>query len=78
MIKADYKAQKINSSIVIDGNINKEIWQKVTWSKRFVDIVTGEPGMYNTQTAILWNDTHLYIAFTAVRAFYRSQANRKR
>ena len=73
MIKADYKAQKINSSIVIDGNINKEIWQKVTWSKRFVDIVTGEPGMYNTQTAILWSDTHLYIAFTAEELFIEAR-----
>ena len=62
---SDYTARKIDISIAIDGNIKKDIWKNATWSKRFVDMVTGSPGMYNTQTAILWNDTHLYIAFEA-------------
>ena len=62
---SDYTAKKIDTSIAIDGNIKKAIWENAAWSKRFVDMVTGSPGMYNTQTAILWNDTHLYIAFEA-------------
>ena len=65
----DYRAQKISSSIIIDGNMKKEIWQNATWSKRFVDMVTGESGIFNTQTAILWNKTHLYIAFIAEEPF---------
>ncbi len=65
----DYTAKKISSSINIDGNIRKEVWQNASWSKRFVDMVSGDPGMFNTQTAILWNDTHLYIAFTAEEPF---------
>lgn len=69
MGNADYIAKKISSSILIDGNIYKEIWQNAHWSKRFVDMVTGVPGMYNTQAALLWNDTHLYIAFTAEEPF---------
>jgi hypothetical protein len=73
MIQPDYKAQKINSSIVIDGNISKEVWQNANWSKRFVDMVTGDAGMYNTQTAILWSDTHLYIAFTAEEPFIEAK-----
>lgn len=73
MLKPDYKAQKINTFIVIDGNINKEIWRNAKWSKRFVDMVTGEAGMYNTQTAILWNDEHLYIAFTAEEPFVEAR-----
>ena len=32
-------------------------------------MVTGHAGMYNTQAALLWNDTHLYIAFTAEEPF---------
>jgi len=62
---SDYSAKKIDTSITIDGNTKKAIWQNAAWSKRFVDMVTGSPGMYNTQTAILWNDKHLYIAFEA-------------
>ncbi|MFM9910545.1 MAG: carbohydrate-binding family 9-like protein [Chitinophagaceae bacterium] len=70
MIKrSDYKAKKITTSIVIDGNIKKEVWQNAQWSHRFVDMVTADLGMYNTQTAILWNDTHLYIAFIAEEPF---------
>lgn len=68
-----YKAKKIASSILVDGNIKKEIWQNTDWSKRFVDMVTGDPGMYNTQTAILWNDDHLYIAFDAEEPFVEAK-----
>lgn len=69
----DYKAKKINSSIVIDGNINKEIWKNAQWSKRFVDMVTGDAGMYNTQAAILWSDTHLFFAFEAEEPFVEAK-----
>ena len=69
MNKPDYTAKKIAGTIKIDGNINKDVWQTAEWSKRFVDMVTGQQGLYNTQTAILWNDTHLYIAFTAEEPF---------
>ncbi len=70
---SDYTAKKISSSIKIDGNINKPIWQKAKWSKRFVDMVTGDPGMYDTQTAMLWNNTHLYIAFEAEEPFVEAK-----
>lgn len=69
MQHSDYTAQKINGSISIDGDINKPVWKNANWSKRFVDMVTGEPGMYNTQTALLWNNLHLYIAFYAEEPF---------
>lgn len=61
----DYIAKKIDGSITIDGNVQKPIWQDANWSPRFVDMVSGQPGLYNTQVAILWNETHLYIAFEA-------------
>lgn len=65
----DYQAKKINETITIDGNIDKPEWQSATWSKRFVDMVTGEPGIFNTQSAILWNDRNLYIAFKVEEPF---------
>jgi len=67
--KPDYIAKKITEHINLDGDINKEIWQQAIWSKRFVDMVSGDLGMYNTQSAILWNDSHLYIAFVAEEPF---------
>jgi len=64
-----YTAKKIQDAISIDGNLYKDVWQQAAWSKRFVDMVNGQPGMYNTQTALLWNEHHLYIAFTAEEPF---------
>jgi hypothetical protein len=69
----DYIARKISTSIDVDGNIDKDVWRNAQWSKRFVDMVTGDPGMFNTQSAILWNDTHLYIAFLAEEPFLEAR-----
>jgi len=66
---ADYTAKKIETSIQLDGNINKSIWQNAAWSQRFADMVSGTPGIFNTQVAILWNENHLYIAFKAEEPF---------
>lgn len=69
----DYTAHKIATAIVIDGDVEKEVWQQANWSKRFVDMATGDAGMYNTQAAILWNDTHLYFAFKAEEPFVEAK-----
>src|SRR3954470_13203339 len=69
MTQPHYQAHKISDSIIIDGNLEKKIWRNAIWSNRFVDMVTGVAGMYNTQAAILWNDTHLYIAMRAEEPF---------
>lgn len=64
-----YQAKKIATSITIDGNLEKAIWKNAKWSQRFVDMVTGQAGMYHTQAAILWSETHIYIAFQAEEPF---------
>lgn len=73
MNKPDYIAHKISSSITLDGNLNKQPWLTAKWSNRFVDMVTGEPGMYNTQSAVLWDSDKLYIAFTAEEPFVEAR-----
>lgn len=69
----DYYAKQITIPIDIDGNTKKTVWQNATWSKRFVDMVSGESGMYDTRVAILWNKTHLYIAFEAEEPFVEAK-----
>lgn len=54
---------RIEEQILINGNLDKPVWEKVTKSHRFVDMVTGTPGFFDTRMGALWNDTHLYIAF---------------
>jgi hypothetical protein len=72
-VKPDYTAKKISASITINGDVNKSPWQNASWSKRFVDMATGEPGMYDTQSALLWNDDYLYIAFKAEEPFIEAK-----
>ncbi|GAB2548174.1 carbohydrate-binding family 9-like protein [Spirosoma aerophilum] len=64
-----YTATKIKETITVDGDLTKPIWQQAVWSPRFVDMASGAPGMYDTKTAIVWNDTHLYVAFQAEEPF---------
>lgn len=69
----DYTAQRITETLPIDGNLSKPAWQNATWSHRFVDMATGAPGLYDTRSAILWNDTHLYVAFRAEEPFVEAR-----
>ncbi|RPD47266.1 carbohydrate-binding family 9-like protein [Paracnuella aquatica] len=58
---AHYTAHQIAEPLSVDGNLAKSVWQRAERSPRFVDMVTGAPGFYNTQASILWDQEHLYI-----------------
>lgn len=64
-IVADYIARRIAEPIEMDGDIGKPVWRNAAWSRRFVDMTSGAPGLFDTRAAILWTDTHLYFAFWA-------------
>jgi hypothetical protein len=49
--------------IHVDGNLDKSPWLTSPRSHRFVDMVSGLPGFYDTRTAALWDDQNLYVAF---------------
>lgn len=66
---ANYTCCKIDVPLEIDGNLNKAVWQKAVKSPRFVDMVTGDPGLYNTRAAVLWDDENLYVGFWAEEPF---------
>ncbi|MDR2101299.1 MAG: carbohydrate-binding family 9-like protein [Treponema sp.] len=65
---AHYNCRKIPpelapGGILIDGNLDKPVWQRAEKSRPFVDLVSGEPGFLETRMAGLWDDRNLYIAF---------------
>lgn len=60
---AHYTSKQILEQIDVNGDLAKPVWQKAKRSPRFVDMVTGKPGIYNTEAAILWNQEFLYIGF---------------
>ena len=49
--------------IQIDGQLDEPSWQKAVKSPRFGDMVTGEPGWYDTRVATMWDDENLYVGF---------------
>jgi hypothetical protein len=58
-----YTCYRISSPVIIDGDLDKKVWQGALRSPRFVDMVSGKPGFFGTYTAALWDDEALYIAF---------------
>lgn len=71
--RTDYVARRINGPIDIDGDVSKAPWAEAVWSPRFVDMASARPGMYDTRVAILWDSSHLYLAFTAEEPFVRAE-----
>lgn len=44
-------------------NYDEVAWQIAPKSPRFVDVISGAPGIYETHAALLWDDHYLYIGF---------------
>jgi hypothetical protein len=60
----NYVVYHTDNPPVIDGNINKLVWQQTAWTNEFVDIEgEGKPKpTYPTKVKMLWDDSCLYIA----------------
>jgi len=69
MIKPRYTIYKTRTPIVIDGKLNGKIWDKAPWSDRFIDLISGEPVIFDTRVKCLWDEENLYIAFWAEEPF---------
>lgn len=58
-----YTAYRIDTPPTIDGRLAEALWGRVPWSSRFVDLVSGQPAIHDTRTAVVWDETHLYVGF---------------
>jgi len=59
----EYDCLRTNTPIVVDGRLDEEVWQRVTWSTPFVKMDTGVPVELDSRLALLWDDRYLYAAF---------------
>jgi hypothetical protein len=50
---AHYVARRAAGPISVDGRLDESSWQMAEKSPRFVDMVTGAPGFYDTRAALL-------------------------
>ena len=60
---AHYTAYHVSESLRIDGRLDEPAWRAAPTSPRFIDILTGQPALYDTRAALLWDKENLYIAF---------------
>ncbi|MDR2247039.1 MAG: carbohydrate-binding family 9-like protein [Treponema sp.] len=60
---AHYTSRRVWSPFPLDGNLDKPAWKTALRSRRFVDMVSGEPAFFDTRMASLWDDRNLYAAF---------------
>jgi hypothetical protein len=63
-IPESYVVYHTDNPPMIDGNINKLVWQQTPWTNEFRDIEgdTKPKPTYPTRVKMLWDDTCLYIA----------------
>jgi hypothetical protein len=47
----------------VDGNLDKESWQRATRTRRFAQAGSGRVTLFNTEAAMVWDEANLYIAF---------------
>jgi hypothetical protein len=62
---ATYRAFRVEHAPTVDGHLDKPVWAAAPRTKRFVDIGTGGPALFDTHAAIVWDDSALYISFAA-------------
>ena len=60
---AHYTAYRTRTPLTVDGKLSEDVWHKVPKSPRFVDVIGGSPALYDTRSAVLWDEQNLYIAF---------------
>lgn len=67
-----YTCYRVKEPLTIDGRLDKPAWQLAPKSPRFVDMVSGEPGFFDTRAAALWDDTYFYVAFWVEEPFLQA------
>jgi hypothetical protein len=58
-----YTCYRTKEKIKIDGQLSEKAWKLAPKSPRFVEVVSGAPAIYDTRSALLWDDDYLYIGF---------------
>ena len=66
---AHYTCYRTRGPVHVDGVLNEAVWTKAPRSPRFVDMVSGDPGFFDTRASALWDDDNLYVAYWVEEPF---------
>src|SRR2546423_6146925 len=72
-----YTAYHTPRPLTLDGTLTDELWQRAPKSPAFVDMATGEPALYETRAAVLWDDDNLYIGFWIEEPYPRAKLTQR-
>ena len=74
---AHYTSLRAEGPINVDGRLDEPSWQKAEKSPRFVDMVSGAPGFFDTRGAVLWDDQYLYVGLWLEEPYVEAHLTRK-
>ena len=66
---ARYLCHKVDETLPLNGKLDHPLWRQAPRTGRFVDVIGGNPGLYDTKAALLYNDESLYIGFWCEEPF---------
>jgi hypothetical protein len=72
-----YTCYRTSHKLEIDGRLDKPAWREAPRSPRFVDLVSGVPGLLDTRMAALWDDENLYVAFWVSEPNVQARLNKR-
>lgn len=72
-----YTAYRVASPVQIDGALTEDAWRKAPKSPAFVDLVSGRETIHDTRAAVLWNDTHLFVAYWVEEPFVTAKLKKR-
>lgn len=68
-----YRCYRTHSPMRLDGRLDQPVWRSAPKSPRFVDVATGNPALYDTRAAALWDDENLYIGFWVEEPYVQAE-----
>jgi hypothetical protein len=72
-----YTCHRAAHPITINGDLTKPAWQHAPKSPRFVDMISGAPGFFDTRCAALWDDEAFYVAFWVEEPFVEAHLTQR-
>jgi hypothetical protein len=60
-----YLVRRATGKITVDGKADEPDWKTAPLAGPFVSSLKGKPQLPRTEARLLWDDTHLYVLFTA-------------
>lgn len=72
-----YTAFRVHAPMQVDGALTEEAWRKAPKSPAFVDLISGRGTIHDTRAAVLWNDTHLFVAYWIEEPFVTAKFEKR-